>query len=196
MRYLRWFVLLLAMLVHADASAGGSIWAQKAGDSSAKPFAGDSTGLAAAKSYCGSNGVVQMGPGTEAIAVGTIPSGVTLIRADSVGWRNYSKVVVDDSLRVNKGLTVGGQKVDKILRGSATLNFDLTSVATQDLTITVAGAADGNEVFLGAPHVSVAAGALFFAWVSGAGEVTVRAARTCDTTPNPASGTFKVTVIQ
>jgi len=106
-----------------------------------------------------------------------------------------SKVLAADTMRTNTALVVGGQAVTKILRGSATLNFDLTSVVSQDLTITVTGAALGNEVFLGVPNGSVTADTIFLAWVSAANTVTVRAARLAGT-PNPASGTFNATVIQ
>ncbi len=79
------------------------------------------------------------------------------------------------------------------LSGSAALNFDLTSVDTEDLTIAVAGAVLGDKVALGVPNGSVTASTLFFAWVSAADVVTVRAMRIAGT-PNPASGTFKVDV--
>lgn len=103
--------------------------------------------------------------------------------------------LISDSLRVNKGLYLGGQFLTKILRASASLNFDLTAVVSQDLTITVTGAVDGDQVSLGVPNGSITADTAFFAWVSGADTVTVRAYRLAGT-PNPASGTFKVTVFQ
>ena len=102
---------------------------------------------------------------------------------------------VSDSLRTNKGLYVGGQFVNKILRASAALDFDLTAVTCQDLTITVTGAALNDEVSLGVPAGAVTTDATYYAWVSAANTVTVRA---CDgaLAGNPASGTFKVTVVQ
>ena len=101
-----------------------------------------------------------------------------------------------DSLRANLGLAVGGQPVNKILRSSAALDFPaITAPNTADLTITVTGAALGDEVFLGVPNGSVTAATSFTAWVSAANTVTVRAAALAGT-PNPASGTFKVTVFQ
>lgn len=83
--------------------------------------------------------------------------------------------------------------VTRILTATASLNFDLTANATQDLTITVTGAAAGDVVSLGVPHGSVTADTLFFAWVSAADTVTVRAMRIAGT-PDPASGTFRVMV--
>jgi len=103
--------------------------------------------------------------------------------------------LITDSLRVNKGLYLGGQFVNKILRASAALDFDLTAVVSQDLTITVTGAAVGDEVSIGVPNGSVTADTIFYGWVSAANTVTVRATRAAGT-PNPASGTFKATVIQ
>ncbi len=100
-----------------------------------------------------------------------------------------------DSVSTPGGLFVGGQRVNKILRASATLDFDLTAVTCQDLTITLAGAALNDEVVLGVPNGSVTSGVDYTAWVSAAGTVTVRAC-TFIAAQNPASGTFKVTVVQ
>jgi hypothetical protein len=104
-------------------------------------------------------------------------------------------LIVSGPARANGGLMVAGQKVNKILRGSATLDFDLSAVNCQDLTITMTGAAVGDEVFLGAPNGSIVADETFSAWVSSTNTVTVRA---CDGAGagNPASGTYKVTVFQ
>lgn len=76
---------------------------------------------------------------------------------------------------------------------SASLNFDLTAVASQDLTIGAPGAVLGDSVSLGVPNGSVTADTLFYAWVSATDIVTVRAMRIAGT-PNPANGTFVVTV--
>jgi len=104
-------------------------------------------------------------------------------------------LIVSGPARANGGLLVAGQKVNKILRGSASLDFDLTAVNCQDLTITMTGAAVGDEVFLGAPNGSIVADETFSAWVSAANTVTIRA---CDGAGagNPASGTYKITVFQ
>lgn len=82
-----------------------------------------------------------------------------------------------------------------ILSGSAALNFDLTGATSQDLTITVTGAAVGDVVALGIPHASVSTATMFTAWVSAADTVTVRAF--CITgTPDPTSGTFTAMVVK
>jgi hypothetical protein len=87
----------------------------------------------------------------------------------------------------------GDAQITRILSATATLDFDLTSVTSQDLTVTVTGAAVGDVVSLGVPHGSVTADTLFFGWVSASNTVTVRAMRIAGT-PNPASGTFRVQV--
>lgn len=89
----------------------------------------------------------------------------------------------------------GGATVTKILSATATLNFDLTAITVEDLTITVTGAADGDVVTLGVPNGSVTTSVQYSAWVSAADTVTVRA-RTSATGENPASGTFRATVIK
>lgn len=89
----------------------------------------------------------------------------------------------------------GGATVTKILSATATLNFDLTALTVEDLTITVTGAADGDVVTLGVPNGSITTSVQYSAWVSAADTVTVRA-RTSATGENPASGTFRATVIK
>jgi hypothetical protein len=79
------------------------------------------------------------------------------------------------------------------LYGSAALNFDLSAVTFQDLTITVTGAVAGDPVYLGIPDAAMTNDTTFFAWVSATNTVTVRAMTTTGT-PDPASGTFKVVV--
>jgi hypothetical protein len=92
-------------------------------------------------------------------------------------------------------LTNGSATVLKVLTGTAALNFDLTALVTQDLTITVTGAAVSDVVILGVDNASVTATVQYTAWVSAANTVTVRA-RTAAIGENPASGTFRATVIQ
>ena len=85
--------------------------------------------------------------------------------------------------------------VTRALKASAALDFNLSAVATQDLTITVTGAVVGDLVALGVPNGSVTDDTLFWAWVSATDTVTVRATRIAGV-PNPASGTFTVVVFQ
>ena len=88
--------------------------------------------------------------------------------------------------------------IPSVLSNSATLDFiDTAPGECSNLTITVTGATDGDEVALGIPTASMPANGSFFAYVSGADTVTVRY---CNNqlvgNLNPASGTFKVKVIK
>ncbi|MGN6416124.1 MAG: hypothetical protein ACTHMC_01440 [Pseudobacter sp.] len=83
------------------------------------------------------------------------------------------------------------------ISNTGTLDFDLTSVNSQDLTITVTGATVGDVVAIGVPNGSVATDVTFFAWVSATNTVSVRASRVGGgAAVDPASGTFKVTVFK
>lgn len=91
--------------------------------------------------------------------------------------------------------TPGSATILKVLTGTAALDFDLTAITTQNLTMTVTGAALGDCVMLGVPNGSVTTTVIYSAWVSSANTVTVRA-YTLAVGENPASGTFRATVIQ
>lgn len=95
------------------------------------------------------------------------------------------------------GFTIGsgGAAISKTLTGTASLDYDLTALITEDKTITVTGAALGDVVLLGVPNGSVTTTAQFSAWVSATNTVTVRC-RTAAIGENPASGTFRATIIQ
>lgn len=95
---------------------------------------------------------------------------------------------------MNGGLTVGAATaITKVISATAALDFDLTLVDVQDLTITVTGAAAGDTVSLGAPNGSVSITVQYTGWVSAADTVTIRA-RTSAVGEDPASGTFRATV--
>lgn len=84
----------------------------------------------------------------------------------------------------------------KTLTNTATLNFDLTSVNSQDLTITVTGASAGDAVSVGVDAGSATANVIFTWWVSASNTVTVRASRIdVASGADPASGTFRAAVI-
>lgn len=83
------------------------------------------------------------------------------------------------------------------LFGSATLDFANTAAQTSaDLTITVSGAEEGDEVVLGVPSASVNANTMFSARVSAADTVTVTFNNYSSGAVDPSSGTFKATVIK
>jgi hypothetical protein len=88
-------------------------------------------------------------------------------------------------------------KIGMVLTGSATLDFANTSSQNStDLTVTVTGAAAGDVVYLGADAGSVLTNSSFCAWVSSSNTVTVRFNNYSSGALDPASGTFKVTVIK
>jgi len=60
----------------------------------------------------------------------------------------------------------------------------------------VTGAADGDAVSLGVPNAAVNANSSFTAWVSAANTVTVRFNNYSSSSIDPASGTFRVSVIK
>ena len=81
--------------------------------------------------------------------------------------------------------------------GTGTLNFgEISAYGHLDLTLTVTGAATGDCVSLAVPTAAVTTGVAYTAWVSAADEVTVRAHNYTAGTPNPASGSFKATIVR
>jgi hypothetical protein len=87
--------------------------------------------------------------------------------------------------------------VRKVLSATATLDFasTLTLVDSADLTVTVTGAAVGDAVFIGLPAAPTA-GFTFMGFVSAADTVTVRAHNCTAGTVDPASATYRVTVVK
>lgn len=87
--------------------------------------------------------------------------------------------------------------IAKMLSGSATLDFGNTAAGTSDdLTVTITGAADGDEVVLGVPNAAMNASSSYFAWVSATNTITIRHNNYSTGAINPASATFKVSVIK
>lgn len=85
--------------------------------------------------------------------------------------------------------------LSKTLVASAVLDFPSTgSTAVADLTVSVTGAAVGDKVALGVPNASQTTTGSFMAWVSATNTVTIRYSPKA--TEDPASGTFKVSVIK
>lgn len=100
-----------------------------------------------------------------------------------------------DNLHFTAGTT--RYTLAKTLTNTAALDFDLTSVNYEDLTITVTGAADGDAVSVGVPNASATANVIYTWWVSATNTVTVRASRIdVASGANPASGTFRASVIK
>ena len=95
------------------------------------------------------------------------------------------------------GFTAGsGLKLTAVLGASAALNFaSIAAAASEDLTITLAGASVNNVVSLGLP-AAPAAGLVFNAFVSAANTVTVRASNITGVAVDAASATYSVVVTQ
>lgn len=87
--------------------------------------------------------------------------------------------------------------VAKLLSGTATLDFGNTAAGTSDdLTVTITGAADGDEIVLGVPNAAMSASSSYFAWVSATNTVTIRHNNYSTGSIDPASASFKVSVIK
>lgn len=85
----------------------------------------------------------------------------------------------------------------KTLTATATLNFDLTAVNSQDLTITLTGAALGDAVAIALDAGSVPADITYFGWVSATDTVSIRCSRVGGGgAVDPASGTFRASIIK
>jgi hypothetical protein len=108
-----------------------------------------------------------------------------------------------DSVSITGNLTTsgtlrvgGGTVVASILSATATLDFpSIGSNGTETLTMTVTGAVAGDSVFLGVP-AGLDAGLIFCASVTAADTVTVRMHNSSGGSTDPASGTFRATVIR
>lgn len=96
---------------------------------------------------------------------------------------------------LNGFIAGNGNTITKVLSGSASLDFpSIAAVSQADLTITVTGAAVGDEVILSLP-AAPAAGLVFNAFVSAANTVTVRASNITAAAVDAAAATFGVIVI-
>ena len=74
-----------------------------------------------------------------------------------------------------------------------TLNFPNTAAQTgSDLTVTVPGAADGDEVSVCVPNACVLPNSCYTGWVSAPNVVTVRFNNYSAGAQNPPSGTFRI----
>ena len=89
-----------------------------------------------------------------------------------------------------------GTAFNSIIANTATLDFpSIPANATTNLTITVTGAAANDSVLLGPPAALTSEIGLT-AFVSGANTVTVRAINPTGAAIDPASGTYRATVIK
>ncbi len=85
----------------------------------------------------------------------------------------------------------------RTLTNTQTLDFPPTALRTSsDLTITIDGASSGDVVLLGVPAGSVELDSNYTAWVSAANTITVRFNNYSNGAINPASGTFRVSIMK
>jgi hypothetical protein len=85
----------------------------------------------------------------------------------------------------------------KTMTATVTLDFSSTPAqSSSNLTVTITGAADGDAVSLGVPNTSVNDNSSFSAWISAADTVTVRFNNYSSGAINPASGTFRVSIVK
>ena len=146
-----------------------------------------SIGFSSSASYSGST---DAGLRRNAAGVVEVNTGTAGTYRDLITRSTYATNLYATNLVLNGGATVTG-----VLSATASLNFDLTAVTVEDKTMTITGAAVGDIVTLGVPNGSVTTSVQYTAWVSAADTVTVRA-RTSATGEDPASGTFRATVIK
>lgn len=98
----------------------------------------------------------------------------------------------------NETIAAGGvtYTLAKTLTATAPLDFPNTlTLTSSDLTIALTGAALGDVVLLGVPNASVLPDSCYTAWVSAANTVTVRFNNYSAAPQDPASGTFRVSVV-
>lgn len=140
----------------------------------------------------GATAKIQIGAGQ--IAAGTAPlkftagNNMTTPENGAVEYNGTNYFVTSNSTRYT---------LAKTLTTTAALNFGSTSAGNSaDLTITVTGAADGDAVSLGVPNAAVNANSNFTAWVSAADTVTVRFNNYSSGAIDPASATFRISVLK
>jgi hypothetical protein len=147
---------------------------------------------------------ISVGSTTDAGAGNILLNGVT---ANTLLSANTSKVVtsatgsnVDGSGNVTIGGSLaigGGAAITKSLTATAALDFGSTAAQTSaELSVTVTGAADGDDVIVSPPNASVNANSCFTARVSAANTVQVKFNNYSSSAIDPASGTFRVTVLR
>jgi hypothetical protein len=96
---------------------------------------------------------------------------------------------------LNGFIAGNGNTITKVLSASASLDFGSIGAAAQaGLTITVTGAAVGDEVIVALP-AAPAAGLVFNAFVSATDTVTIRASNITAAPVDPAAASYGVIVI-
>lgn len=126
--------------------------------------------------------------------IGTNTGDVRAVATSVGGDANVSLDIQTTGTGVVKA---NGVTVSTRLTNTAALDFgSINAQSFADLTITVTGAATGDAVALGTPTAAITAGIAFTAWVSATDTVTVRAHNYTAGALDPASGTFRATIIR
>lgn len=97
------------------------------------------------------------------------------------------------------GVVVGssGTQIKLIKSATATLDFGSTAAGTSsELTIALTGAVDGDDVIVSPPNAATNANSCYSARVSAADTVSVKFNNYSSGAIDPASGTFRVSLIQ
>jgi hypothetical protein len=140
------------------------------------------------------------GPNATAMEMRVIGDGSTMSKYLSLLHNGTDSIIssATGAVKVTTGgLTIGSSGTNITAAYSASATLDFPSIAatggTQDLTITVTGAATGDRVCLGLP-AAPSAGVVFNAFVSAANTVTVRATNCTGGAIDPASASYSVQV--
>ena len=107
-------------------------------------------------------------------------------------------IVVNTTTGAMSTITDAGTIVTTLIGVSNTATLDFPSIASngvEELTVTVTGAAVGSTVILGAPS-TINSGLTWIGFVSATDTVTIRLHNNTGGSVNPASATWKATVIQ
>ncbi len=145
----------------------------------------------------GSTVTVQRGLLVGPLTNGGTISGIELQVASAANrWNINATGTAANQLTGPTTIGASGSAVDLILTATATLDFPSIAAdgGTQDLTITVTGASTGDTVVLGLP-AAPNAGVVFNAWPSSSNTITVRATNATTGAIDPASASYRVTVI-
>lgn len=151
-------------------------------------FAIRNTGLRFRSAYVLSWSSDSTSYGTADVGVSRASSGVLKITDGASGLGSLT----------TGAITIGssGSSISKVLTATASLDFGSIAAQTSaDLTVTVTGAATGDAVVMGLP-AAPESGVVFNAFVSSANTVTIRATNATSGAVDPASATFRATVIQ
>lgn len=119
----------------------------------------------------------------------------TAMVAANLAANSVANAALQAAVAITTSVSVAsGTALTKMLSATATLDFgSIATLASEDLTVAVVGAAVGDAVHLGLP-AAPAAGIAFNAFVSAADVVTVRAHNYTAGPVDPTSATYRVVV--